>query len=415
MSDKLTKYDRRDFFKFAGYAALSLVYLSVPRWMRAAAKAMAASSGKTLVVLFQRGAADGLNMVVPYRDANYHRLRPTIGLKAPGQANGVLDLDGHFGLHPALAPLLPLWKQRKLALIHAAGCPEGTRSHFDAQDNMETGTPGLKSTPDGWMNRALDAYFPANHSPLAALAIGPRLPRILRGQHPVTSISSLQSYRFAGGMPAADSFEKMYERSVDLLLSGAGEQTGESVKTLQDIFKKNQPSSPDAKYAPGKLAQGFADMARVIKADQGMRLGFLDVGGWDHHFGEGSTDGLLNQRLTELGSGLAAFYRDLGDRADEVLVVTMTEFGRTVEENGDRGTDHGHGGVMMLMGGGVKGGKLYGRWPGLDKEALFEGRDLEVTTDFRQVYAEVISKHFGFKSTDKVFPNYQSSAALGIL
>jgi uncharacterized protein (DUF1501 family) len=406
-------YTRREFLKLSGLAALGLFSLGVPSWIYAAAELLTKRKDKTLVVLFQRGAADGLNMVVPYREADYYRMRPTIALKGPGQEGGVLDLDGTFGLHPALAPLMPMWKSGNLALIHAAGSPDPTRSHFEAQDNMETGTPGFKATQDGWLNRALQQVSKKNRNPLTALAVSPRLPRALRGDFPVTTMNNMESYRFLGGAGPEASFEMMYEKSVDLLLSGTGQATADSVNLLQDVLK-SQPENLSAGYGKDRASKSLSQLARVIKAKKGLRAGFLDIGGWDHHLNEGSTDGQLNSHLKDLGEGLAAFYRDLGDMAGDVVVVTMTEFGRTVQENGDRGTDHGHGSVMTVLGGEVKGGKVYGRFPGLQKEALFEGRDLEVTTDFRQVLSELLELHLGLKDPT-IFPNFKPGSYFGLV
>jgi uncharacterized protein (DUF1501 family) len=405
-------YTRREFLKLMGLAGLGLWSLSVPSWIYAAADALLRRKGKTLVVLFQRGAADGLNMVVPFREREYYRLRPSIAIKAPGQEGGALDLDGRFGLHPALGALMPLWKSGQLGLVHAAGSPDPSRSHFEAQDNMDSGTPGIKTTPDGWLNRALQELPAKSRNPLSALALSPRLPRALRGDFPVTSMASMEGYRFLGGPGPQDSFEMMYEKSVDLLLSGTGQATSDSVNLLQDVLK-SQPENALAGYGKTRTSKGLSQLARVIKAKKGLRAGFLDVGGWDHHANEGSVDGQLNGRLGDMGEAIAAFYRDLGDQAGEVVLVTMTEFGRTVQENGDRGTDHGHGSVMMVLGGELKGGRVYGEWPGMEPERLFEGRDLAVTTDFRQVLTELLDRHLGIGDPG-IFPGFQAGPYLGL-
>lgn len=407
-------YTRREFLKLSGLAALGLYSLSIPSWLYAAADLLSGSTkGKTLVVLFQRGAADGLNTVIPYREPNYYRLRPTIGIKAPGQEHGALDLDGQFGLHPALADLMPLWKSGNLAFVHAAGSHDPTRSHFEAQDNMESGTPGKKDTPDGWLNRALGHLSQKNRDPLSGLAVSPRLPRTMRGNFPVTTFGDMQGYRFIGGASPEASFEAMYSKSVDLLLSGAAQDTADSVNLIQDIIKQ-QPENALAGYGKDKVSRSLSQLARVIKAKRGLQAGFVDIGGWDHHANEGSVDGQMNQHLGELGKGLAAFYRDLGDQAGDVVLVSMTEFGRTVQENGDRGTDHGHGSVMTILGGNIKGGHVYGKWPGMSNEALFEGRDLEVTTDFRQVLTELLDSHIGLRGTD-IFPGFTPGPYLGLV
>jgi uncharacterized protein (DUF1501 family) len=387
------RLSRREFLTFGGLAAVSL---GLPRWARAAADAVE-SSGRTLVIVLQRGAMDGLNVVVPFSDATYRRARPTLALPAPGADGGVLDLDGTFGLHPSLAPLLPLYKEGHVAFIQAAGSPDGTRSHFDAQDYLESGTPGLKRTEDGWLNRALEARRVAR-DPLAAVAIVPRLPLILRGACPVTAISGvdqLKSGRMEGDL------ESLYDSAVDELLSGAARDLGEARERLDGLSRAGPDAHVAAGYPKARLGKDLFELARVLKAGLGTRVGYVEVGGWDHHQNESPR---LTRGLSELGGAIAAFYRDLGSRAQDVVLLTMTEFGRTVEENGDGGTDHGHASVMMLVGGNIKGGRVCGRWPGLDPKARFESRDLEVTTDFRRVAGEAASKHLGLRDLSAVFP-----------
>lgn len=387
---------RREFLTLGGLAAASL---GMPAWARAAADA-ARRSGKTVVVLLQRGAMDGLNVVVPFGDAVYRKARPTIGLPPPGRDGGVLDLDGTFGLHPKLAALLPLYRRGAVAFVQAAGSPDGTRSHFDAQDYMESGTPGVKNTEDGWLNRALTARKLAR-DPLAAVAIVSRPPRILGGSFPVTALSRADELQ---GAPLEDSLEALYDGAVDDLLSGAARDLGAARRELDGLSKAPPDAPQRAGYPKGRVGRDLFELARVLKADLGTRVGFVEAGGWDHHFNEGGSEGQLAKRLEELGGAIAAFYEDLGSRGQEVLLMTMTEFGRTVEENGNRGTDHGHASVMMLVGGTVKGGKVYGRWPGLDPAARFESRDLQVTTDFRRVAGEALVRHLGLKDLDAVFP-----------
>ncbi len=409
---KQIRLSRRDFLKISGTAAAGLAFHSLPRWAWAAASAAPSSSSKVLVVLFQRGAADGLNIVVPFNDPIYRKSRPTIALGLPGQDKGVLDLDGQFGLHPAMTPLLPLWKSGQFAVVQAAGSPDGTRSHFDAQDNMETGTPGIKTTPDGLLNRSMQDLPKRPKSSLAAVAVSPRLPRILRGDFPVTTFTNMQSYRFFGGPGEEATFEQMYEQSIDQLLSGAGKETRDSVDALQKILGDGAQKAEDVGYPKSKESQGFFQLARIIKAKAGLKVGFVDIGGWDDHVQE---ENRLQKGLADLGGAIAAFYRDLGDQANDVLLVSMTEFGRTLVENGNRGTDHGHASVMMLFGGGVKGGKVYGRWPGLEPENLFENRDLQVTTDFRQVLSEALSGHLGIQDQTQIFPAFQAGTPVGFL
>ena len=397
--------------KFLALGGLTLAGFGlVPAWARAAASAAARGTRKTLVVLFQRGAADGLNIVPPYADPAYRKARPTIRIEAPGRPGGALDLDGRFGLHPRLSPLLPLWTRGRMAVVHAAGSPDATRSHFDAQDCMESGTPGLKATQDGWLNRALAAGR-VPRAPLTAVALAGRTPRTMAGAYPVLSVSSAD--QLLGGGSAADSFESVYDEAVDALLSGPARDLGQARKAVGSLGRADARAVESAGYPKGKLGRDFFEIARLIKADVGLRVGFLEAGGWDHHYNEGSTEGQLARRLDELGGSIAAFYQDLGAAGDETLLLTMTEFGRTLEENGNGGTDHGHGSVMTLFGP-VKGGKVYGRWPGLGEKALFESRDLAVTTDYRSVVSEVLRGHLGLTDLSAVFPG-GPDAPLGLL
>jgi uncharacterized protein (DUF1501 family) len=395
---------------FLRNAALAMVGVgTAPAWLERALYAGAPGARKkTLVAIFQRGAADGLNIVIPHGEQRYYAMRPTIAIPRPSSGdpdNSVVDLDGFFGLHPALAPLKPIYDARHLAIVHAAGSPDPTRSHFDAQDYMESGTPGLKAQRDGWLNRALP---PAQGklSPVRAIAMGPVLPRSMRGRNDGVAIESLNSFQVRNE-GASKVFEAMYGGSSDAALNGAGRETFEAVKLLQSIEK--QPYQPAAEYPNGRFGQSLRQIARLIKADVGVEVAFADMGGWDHHVnevGQQPSQGQLAQRLGELGQSLAAFWRDLGDRVGDVLLVTMSEFGRTARENGNRGTDHGHANVMLVMGGDVRGGKVFGAWPGMEDSQLYEGRDLAVTTDFRDVLGELVRAHLGNRDLGEVFPGY---------
>jgi uncharacterized protein (DUF1501 family) len=392
---------------------------SAPLWLQRAALAGDTTAGarkKVLVAIFQRGAADGLNIVIPHGDSHYYDLRPTIAVPRPSAniaaGDSVIDLDGFFGLHPALAPLLPLWQQQQLAIVHAAGSPDPTRSHFDAQDYMESGTPGLKATADGWLNRALpDAAPPL--SPVRAVSLGPTLPRTMRGANNAIAVENLNSFtvRDAG---ASKMLEAMYKSSGDLVLNETGKDTFEAVALLQSIQKTPYQPANSANYPKGRFGDSMKQIAQLIKADVGVEVAFADLGGWDHHVNETgpkASVGQLANILAEFGGSLAAFYADLGDRMADVVVVTMSEFGRTAKENGNRGTDHGHANVMFAMGGPVKGGKVYGRWPGLAPEQLNEQRDLALTTDFRDVLGEAVYKHLGNQAIKSVFPGYSGATA----
>jgi uncharacterized protein (DUF1501 family) len=400
------RLSRREFLCLGGFAAVSL---GLPRWARAAADA-ARRSGKTLVVVLQRGAMDGLNVVVPFNDPVYLKARPTIAIPPPGKDGGVLDLDGTFGLHPGLSALMPLYKKGNLAFIQAAGSPDGTRSHFDAQDFLESGTPGVKGTEDGWLNRALTARKIAR-DPLSAVAIVPRLPRILRGSFSVSALTGADQLKSA---PLENSLESLYDGAVDALLSDAARDLGAARKELDGIPKADKDAAEKAGYPKARIGRDLFELARILKAGLGTRVGYVEMGGWDHHFNEGGSDGQLAKRLEELGGAIAAFHEDLGSLAEDVVLLTMTEFGRTIEENGNRGTDHGHASVMMALGGKIKGGRVLGKWPGLDPAARFESRDLEVTTDFRRVAGEAVSAHLGLKDLSTVFPG-GSWAPVGLI
>jgi uncharacterized protein (DUF1501 family) len=366
----------------------------------------AAASRKKLVVIFQRGAADGLNIVIPHAEPSYFEMRPTIAI--PRQQ--ILDLDAFFGLHPAMGSLKPLWDAKHLAIVHAAGSPNMTRSHFDAQDYMETGTPGVKATEDGWLNRALQAEDERRReteTPFRAVALTPEMPRTLQGRIRALALNHVQNFHIggaAGNGSFASSFEALYDGSNDAALRGAGREAFEAARMLKATDPARYVPAAGAEYPRGAFGDSMKQIAQLLKADLGVEAAFADIGGWDHHQNEGSVDGQLAGRLREFSQSLFAFWRDMGTQAENVVVVTMSEFGRTARENGTRGTDHGHANVMFVMGGPVRGGRVYGHWPGLSPERLNEGRDLAVTTDFRQVLAEAAFKQVGARDLQLVFP-----------
>jgi uncharacterized protein (DUF1501 family) len=367
---------------------------------------------KRLVVIFQRGAADGLNIVVPHGEPNYYAMRPTINIPK----KSVLDLDGFFGLHPAMASFQPLWQQKHLAIVHAAGSPDPTRSHFDAQDFMESGTPGIKITGDGWLNRALHDLPRSSgqdNSAFRAIALGPSLPRILSGKERAVAVNNLNDFSVGGKNPnaAANTFEAMYDHSVDTVLHGTGQETFDAVKMLKAADPAHYTPSANANYPKGRFGDSLKQLAQLIKSNLGVQVAFADIGGWDHHVNEGSTQGQIANVLGDFSQSIAAFWTDLGDLGEDTVVVTMSEFGRTARENGNRGTDHGHANVMFVLGGPVKGGRVYGRWPGLDQSQLYEGRDLAVTTDFRAVLSEVVDGYLGNHDLKDVFPGFESRQA----
>jgi uncharacterized protein (DUF1501 family) len=375
------------------------------------------SKPKRLVVIFQRGAADGLNIVVPWREPNYYAMRPTIAIPQ----KQALDLDDFFGLHPAMASFQPLFTEGHLAIVHATGSPDGTRSHFDAQDYMESGTPGLKSTRDGWLNRALQAEDALQaqalrharqqaraHTAFRAVALGTDLPRTLTGRIPALAIGNVQDFAVGGrGLkptPVATAFESMYDTSSDSLLHSAGDSTFEAIKMLRSTDPAHYQPSADARYPDSGFAKNMRQIAQLLKANLGVEAAFTDITGWDTHQNQGSVDGQLANRLRDFSDSIAAFWRDLGQDAENITLVTMSEFGRTAYQNGTGGTDHGHANAMFILGGNVKGGKVYGQWPGLADHQLNEGRDLAITTDYRQVLGEVVSKTIGATNLEVTFP-----------
>lgn len=404
---------RRGFLK---NGALALVGTSViPSFLVRSVMAeatSAAANNKKLVVLFQRGAADGLNMVVPYREKNYYAMRPTIAI----QQKDVLDLDGFFGLHPAMASFKPLYDQGHLAIVHAAGSTDTTRSHFDAQDFMESGTPGVKSTEDGWLNRAL-ANGPAPSGPegkpsaFRAVALGTQVPRTLAGKVPAIAVTNLADFSVGGKGPQpstiSNAFQAMYDQSTDAVLHGTGQETFEAVKMLKSADPaKYQPAS-GVVYPNSPFGNSLKQIAQLMKANLGVEAAFADIGGWDTHQNQGATTGQLSNRLGDFSMSIAAFWTDLATLSEHLTLVTLSEFGRTARQNGTGGTDHGHANAMFILGGNVKGGKVYGKWPGLSDMQLNEGRDLAVTTDFRKVLGEAAFKTLGSRNMDIVFPGAQ--------
>ncbi len=398
---------RRYFLKNGGIAMLGMA--SLPSFLQRAVAATAGPRQKKMVVLFQRGAMDGLNVVVPFAEPSYYQLRPTIAIPAPGRgtSDAAIDLDGFFGLHPSLQPLQPLFQNGQLAIVHAAGSPDPTRSHFDAQDFMESGTPGVKSTEDGWLNRALQAAPEDHPSPFRAVAFGPYLPRTLSGGAPAVAVSDLNQFKLYGPQQTVEGgFEAMYAQTVDQALRGVGQETFEAIDQLKKINPDSYQPENGAHYPAGRFGKSLQEIAELFKADVGLEIAFLDSGGWDHHVNEGGVEGRLSNLLRDLGQGIAAFHQDMGDRMGDVVFVSMSEFGRTAHENGNRGTDHGHANCMFLMGGDIKGGKVYSRWPGMSDGQLHDGRDLAVTTDYRSVLGEIMAKHLGATSLSAVFPGF---------
>jgi uncharacterized protein (DUF1501 family) len=403
-------HSRRVFIKTSGLALVSLGL--EPTFFRRIAAAETGGKGKILVAIFQRGAADGLNIVVPFAEKTYYDLRPTIAIPAPsaGDDKTAIDLDGFFALHPALRPLVDLYKAGHLAAIHAAGSPDNTRSHFDAQDYMESATPGMKSTRDGWLNRYLAANPDAKATPFRAVSMTVSLPRSLQGKAGAVAMGSIADFDIKAGAyseQVSAGFESMYSRSSNAMLRSTGKETFEALEFLKKTNPGQYQPASGASYPRSPLGNSLRQIAQLIKSGAGVEVAFAETGGWDHHTNETNQ---LVQRLTELGESLAAFYRDMGDRMDDIVLLTMSEFGRTARENGNRGTDHGHANVMFALGGRVRGGKVYGKWPGLAQEQLYEARDLALTTDFRDVFGEALLNHLKLGNPAPVFPGYALKA-----
>jgi uncharacterized protein (DUF1501 family) len=412
--------DRRYFLKSSGVALASLGLISVaPNFLHqfANAQTIISKNGKkkTLITIFQRGAVDGLNVVVPYGDSEYYNLRRSIAVAKPNQADGAINLDGFFGLHPSLKPFESFWKNKQLAVIHSVGSPDNTRSHFDAQDYMEAGTPGVKSTRDGWLNRVLQTTATAKDSPFRAVAMSQQTPRSMIGRSPTISMTNLSDFAIRAGAYTASvqgGFEAAWQENAKDSLGDTGKETFEAVNFLKQANPSQYKAENGAVYPNSPFAQSLRQIAQMIKAGIGLEVAFTDTPGlnWDTHANEGNGRGQLANLLRDFGSSIEALATDLGKKMDNVIILTMSEFGRTASQNGSGGTDHGHGNVMFALGNSVKGGKVYADWKGLSNENLYEGRDLAVTTDFRDVFAEVAGRHLGSRDLKTIFPDYSVSA-----
>jgi uncharacterized protein (DUF1501 family) len=431
---------RRIFMK---QGALALLAMGLePDFIRRSllAQTSGAARRKTLVVIFQRGAVDGLNMVIPFDDPGYYSARRSIAIAAPqrGNATGATDLNGFFALHPALRPLSELYARKEMAVVHAVGSPHPTRSHFEAQEFMETAMPGARSEREGWLNRVLQhthcsspgcdgrtladptahardhaagqvGLASGTHPALRGVALGAALPLVLQGQHPTLAIRDLERFGITegGGDSPGDTFERLYgAQSSGDLVSTAAEDGFEAAAILRGVDPTRYAPRDGVRYPGGEFGRSLRQIAQLIKADVGVEVAFADLGGWDTHVAQGGAEGQLARRLGEFAQGVRALYDDLGDRMEEVVILTVSEFGRTVAENGSGGTDHGHANCMLVLGGSVAGGRVHGAWPGLAREQLHEGRDLAVTTDFRDVFAEVAAGHLGATRLERIFPGH---------
>ncbi len=439
----LAGFTRRAFFRNGSLAVLAF---GVPPAFLTRALFAQTPAGtarrKTLVAIFQRGAVDGLSMVVPFGEKAYYARRRATAIPAPQRdGSGALDLDGFFGLHSALRPLHDLYTRSELAIVQAVGSPHPTRSHFDAQDFMETATPGVKSTRDGWLNRVLQhtACTPCGgralqdgvahavdhtlgqtemgtpfHPALRGIAIGSAMPRSLRGSAPALTFTDLERFGVGGSRArdaAEQAFERLYDVTTDDLITGAAGEAFDAARLLRSINGQPYRPEPGVQYPAGQFGRSLQQIARLVKAGAGVEIAFTDIGGWDTHQAQGGLQGQLANRFAELARGIRALHDDLGHHMDDVVIMTMSEFGRTVAENGTGGTDHGHANCMLVLGGPVAGGRIVGDWPGLEREQLYDGRDLALTTDFRDVFAEIVSAHLGTTDLDGVFPGHTVTPA----
>jgi uncharacterized protein (DUF1501 family) len=410
-----TKLDRRAFLKDTALtvAAWNLIPWDLPNWMPRLAFAPAGQPpiGDVLVCIFMRGGVDGLSVVTPHGDSNYYNLRPKIAIPETkgGNDNTIIDLDGFFGLHPALRPLKDNWDAGNLAIVHAAGSPDPTHSHFDAMDYMERGTPGEKKLATGWLARHLQTVPRQNNSPFRAVGMGTLLQASLRGPVQATVLKSITDFHLQGRTSEIAQIQKELVSLYDLNtpLEAEAELTWNVIETLAKINPQKYTPANGAVYPATAYGMGLQQVAQLIKGQVGLEIACVDIGGWDTHSAEGVLDGTLPRLLDEFGKGLAAFYQDLGNLTSQLTLVTMSEFGRRCYENGSEGTDHGHGNMMFIMGGGIKGGKVYGKWPGLAKDQLYGPGDLNITTDFRDVLAEIVQNRMHNPKLDQVFPDYQ--------
>ena len=368
-----------------------------------------APRGDTLVVVFLRGAADVLNMVVPHGEDAYYQLRPSLGIARPDdlkkkKEERTVDLDGFFGLHPNMSPLLEAWQSEQLAIIHACGAPDESRSHFKAMELMERGVDDERGPASGWIGRHLATLNTGNSSPLRAVGMGTRPQRSLSGSVPVSALRSIADFHLGGDQRILQQMRVALETvyAGDVL----GQDTLSIIDTLQKLDVQNY-QSPVTNYPDSEFGLALKQTAMLIKAEVGLEVSAIDLGGWDTHFAQGSSTGIMPSLMKDLAEGLAAFHADMADHQNQLTTVTMSEFGRRASENGNLGTDHGHGSMMMVLGGNVDGGKVHGQWPGLEEGQLIGPGDLAVTTDYRDVLSEILTKRLNNPATNEIFPDYQ--------
>ena len=416
---------RRGFLKSGALALFAAGLGGVPNFLAQAAGSSKILSpykkSKVLVTIFQRGAMDGLMAVTPFTDEYLQKARPGLFMSAArSAANPLIDLDGRFGLHPAMDAFAPLFREKRLAIVHGVGSPNKTRSHFDAQDYMEAGTPFRKGTSSGWLNRAVGLLGHEAATPFQAVSLTSSLPKSFYGDHPAVAISNLQEFAIQmrgnarAANAAATSFEDLYDQTSSTLLNRTGKESFEALKMLQKADVKNYKPANNAQYPNSPLGNSLKQIAQLIKMDVGLEVAFAETGGWDTHYNQGTAQGTFARNVNNLSQSILAFWTDLEAYQDEVTLMTMTEFGRTVKQNGSNGTDHGRGSCMFILGNDVHGGLVHGQVPTLAIENLEDGRDLPVTTDFRSVFSEVAGKHLQIKQSNVLFPDWEGKG-IGVM
>ncbi|MDX1670762.1 MAG: DUF1501 domain-containing protein [Balneolaceae bacterium] len=406
---------RKAFLKSAAVSVFSIGMGGIPAFLNrsalAAGTADAASRRKILVAIFQRGAMDGLMAVPPIDDRHLAQLRPQLYMR-PGRNSSLIDLDNGFALHPAFRPFEPYFRDGSLAIVHGIGSPNTTRSHFDAQDYMESGTPFDKGTSSGWLNRAvgLSGHDP---TPFQALSMTKTMPKSFYGPHPALAIEKLEDFQIGnatgGAGVASDGFEAIYMETADRLLNDTGKESFEAVRMLKSLDIDRYRPSNNARYPNTPLGQSLRQIALLIKNDVGLEVAFAESGGWDTHVRQGTEQGSFANRAADLSNSIDAFWKDLESWRDRVVVMTMTEFGRTVKENGSGGTDHGRASCMFVLGEKARGGRVHGSIPTLAPEQLEDARDLPVTTDFRSLFAGVAGSHLDIPDGTQLFPGWKGN------
>lgn len=411
--------DRRAFMKSGAMALFAAGLGGVPTFIARAADSKKIigpyKKGKVLVCIFQRGAMDGLMAVSPYSDPNLKTLRPTLYM-SPSQSEGsLIDLDGRFGLHPGLQSFAPFFKEGRMAIVHGVGSPNNTRSHFDAQDYMESGTPFSKSTPSGWLNRAV-GLMGHDATPFRAVSLTSALPRSLYGDNEALAINNLQEFAIQmRGNPlasnlASKSFEQLYDQTSSQILNKTGKESFDAMKMLNVNNIRNYQPANGVVYPNSPLGNSLKQIAMLIKMNIGLEVAFAESGGWDTHFNQGTANGALARNLKDFSDSIAAFWKDMDAHQDDVTVMTMTEFGRTAHQNGTGGTDHGRASCLFVLGNDVQGGKVYNNIKTLAKEDLEDGRDLPVSTDFRSVFSAVANGHLNINNNQKLFPTWDGQS-----